>query len=287
MDTYLFGCAGIPGAGKSSALKRLDRTGYLREELKILCDRMFGLDNDSMVIDVVFVQEPSKLWRQKGWLQAFYADPSHNAAAFQMLVFDSYIEAVETAIEDNPSGRGRHADFEFARRVVIIVVERTFYCQRLFWEQQVESGCATASGMYRDAYERIWQRWRRFIPEPSMIFFFQTTNIQDTMRRVRSRARAEELHQLSSSEDTLGAKEEDVISSVGGLTLDYQQRLLDKHRTWFTEPIAHPVGEPPEGKGIPCVHVNVDAPYHVDDGALRELAKRMAAHIWGIIKKRG
>jgi thymidylate kinase len=270
---YLVGFAGIPGCGKSSAIKLLERSNYLQEELK-----------NTSEASVVFVQEPSDLWRQRGWLQAFYANPSKNAAAFQMLVFDSYIDAVLAGIERG--SKSANPGREGCQPPLIVVVERTFYCQRLFWEQQVESGCESASGMFIEAYEHIWRRWRSFVPEPSLVFLFQTTDIQTTMRRVQTRARAEELGLLSSSTDNSVVAAnggDDPIQAVGGLTLDYQQRLLKKHQEWFNEPVAHPLGcETTEG--IPCAHVNVDKPYHTDDNALRELAANMAKHIKGILK---
>lgn len=262
-DVFFVGCAGIPGVGKSTALKRLESSGYLGEEIR-------KLNNQMPFIKVAFVQEPSELWRKSGWLQEFFSNPSHYAAAFQMLVFDSYINAIESVLQDLP----KEGD-----NVTVVVIERTFYCQRLFWEQHVESGCATATGMYREAYERMWQRWRRIFPEPSLIFLFQTTQLHETMRRVHERARAEEVPAKNAVEtESKVADKDGPTSAAGGLTLEYQQQLLDKHRKWFAEPTARPFCSPSEG--IPCVHINADAPYADDDSSLRGLAKTIAGHVW-------
>lgn len=256
--------SGIVGVGKSTIIKRLRKTNALKDALP-------------SSTYVSYVLEPSRLWQERGWLAKFYANPSHAAAAFQLQVFCTYVEAVEKAIDETrlPAGTTTH----------VIVVERSMFCQRLFWEQQRDGGMATADDNYNDAYVLVWQRWRRFIPEVGLIFLFATSNLEFTMRRVQTRARAEELGASSSSaeDQPLNASvagldtESEHVKQVGGLTREYQERLQRKHLEWYTEPRAHPLGAPEEG--IPCVHISADSPFHVDDGTLQTLATLMAAHI--------
>jgi deoxyadenosine/deoxycytidine kinase len=286
---YLIQVSAIPGAGKSSALKRLEQTGMLAELLHPLAVR------------VAYVQEPVDLWREQGWLQAFYADPSHAACAFQLLVFDSHIEAIEAVIkreqekeeEDDPSS---------PPRPLILIVERSMYDQHLFWDVQVEQRYPSTDTIHQAAYHRLWSRWRSFVPEPRLVVFLKTSDIQYTMQRLASRARVEEVggSDSGSSEGGRGASRTPspspslnasgvflppptTIESVGGLTLEYQSRLYSKHCEWFTEPIARPPYLLPASEGIPCVHINVDAPYHVHDGSLRVLAEQLAAAITGML----
>jgi hypothetical protein len=153
------------------------------------------------------------------------------------------------------------------------------YDQQLFWQQQIALGFKTASPHYDQAYQAFWSRWRDYVPEPNVLLLFQTSDIQMTMRRVQARARAEEMG-ASFSETELGSVDQTIISKVGGLTTDYQERLLELHRQWFSTPVAHPHGAP--AGGIPCVHINVDAPFHVDDEHLKELAQQVV----GIIMER-
>jgi hypothetical protein len=232
-------------------------------------------------VHVSFVREPSRLWQERGWLGKFYDNPSHYAAAFQFQVFCTYVEAVERTLADDVCPP--HCDTH------VLIVERSLYDQRLFWRQQCDGGMATADENYDDAYTLVWNRWRRFVPEVDITFLFTTSDMELTMRRVQARARAEEMGaSFSSAEDQplnasmagLRPPTDDApapIEKVGGLTREYQERLQQKHLEWFTEPIAYPLGAPPAG--IPCVHVNLDAPYHVDDGSLQTLAIMMAGHI--------
>lgn len=262
---FVVGCCGIPGVGKSSAIKRFEKSGIIQELLDAAWTGPKGPA-------VVLLREPSKEWRAKGWLPAYYANQDGEAACFQLNVFDSHIRAIEAAIANAPADRD-----------LILIQERTMYDQQLFWQQQIALGFKTASPHYDQAYQAFWSRWRHFVPEPNVLLLFQTSDIQMTMRRVQARARAEEMG-ASFSESDLSASAtgltDKIISKVGGLTTDYQERLLGLHRQWFSTPVAHPHGAP--AGGIPCVHINVDAPFHVDDEHLKELAQQVV----GIIMER-
>lgn len=273
---FVVGCCGIPGVGKSSALKRFEKSGVIQKLLDAVWSQHSPL--------VLIVREPSKEWREKGWLSAYYGNQHDEAACFQINVFDSHIRAIEAAIASAPTDRD-----------LVIIQERTMYDQQLFWQQQIALGFKTASPHYDQAYQAMWSRWRHFVPEPNVLLLFQTSDIQMTMRRVKARARAEELG-ASFSESDLSRSEspslnssglnhptgglEEPIVKVGGLTTEYQERLLDLHRQWFSTPFAHPPSAPKEG--VHCVHINVDSPFHVDDDHLEELARQVV----GIIVER-
>lgn len=258
--------SGIVGCGKTTAIKRLRKTGLLKAALPLN-------------VHLSFVREPSRLWQERGWLAKFYGDPSHNAAAFQFQVFTTYVEAVERTLKEDPCPPGCDTH--------LLIVERSMFDQRLFWKKQCASGMKTADDNYDEAYTLVWSRWREFIPEVNIIFLFQTSDINTTMRRVQARARAEEMGaSFSSAEDQpLNAScagllntEAAPIQQVGGLTLAYQEQLHRMHREWFTEPRAHPLGCT-DPRGIRCVHVSADDAYHVNDGSLLRLAQLLAGHI--------
>jgi deoxyadenosine/deoxycytidine kinase len=272
---FVVGCCGIPGVGKSSALKRFEKTGVIQE----LLDAQWGNHQTKELVaqqkgpKVLFVREPTKEWRSKGWLAAYYADQDQEAACFQLNVFDSHVRAVEAAIASAPADRD-----------LVLIQERTMYDQQLFWQQQIALGFRTATPHYDQAYQAMWSRWRHFVPEPNVLLLFQTSDIQMTMRRVKARARAEEMGaSFSESENPSSLNSSvngltpngcsDVITNVGGLTTAYQERLLDLHQQWFSTPAAHPPGAPKDG--VPCVHINVDAPFHVDNAHLRVLAQQV------------
>jgi deoxyadenosine/deoxycytidine kinase len=237
---FLISCVGIPGVGKSTLLDRLSKTGILKNAF-------------SSNIALVHVQEPSALWRERGWLAKFYEDPDMNAAGFQFLVFDSHVDAVASAIAE---AKQQYPNAS----TIIMLVERSCFCQRLFWQLQVENGCTTANSLYNDAYLRLWSKWRHFLPEPNLILYFYTSHIGETMKRVDARDRSEEKQ-----------------GGGGGLTLEYQAKLSAKHDAWYTAPIAHPPGAPSEG--IPCLHINMDAPFHTEDDYLADIAAQIHMQI--------
>jgi deoxyadenosine/deoxycytidine kinase len=261
---FVVGCCGIPGVGKSSALKRFEKTGVIQE----LLDAQWENNQTKELVahqfspTVRFVREPTKEWRSKGWLAAYYADQDQEAACFQLNVFDSHVRAVEAAIASAPADRD-----------LVLIQERTMYDQQLFWRQQIALGFRTATPHYDQAYQAMWSRWRHFVPEPNVLLLFQTSDIQMTMRRVQARARVEEMGASFSESDLTRIPEESEITNVGGLTTAYQERLLDLHQQWFSTPTARPPGAPKDG--VPCVHINVDAPFHVDDAHLRVLAQQV------------
>ncbi len=234
-----------------------------------------------------FSQEPVDLWRELGWLEKFYSDPDKYAFAFQLAVFDSQLDAVEVAMANYRASGDT--------RPLVLLVERTFWDQRLFWQLQVDLGRASADVMHDQVYCGLWSKWRRFMPEPSLVVLFQTSSIQVTMQRLQARGRSEEKTtplalSESSSESEQGRNlllssmgGDAAIDSVGGLTATYQQLLADKHREWFAEPLARPPCEPASAPGVPCKHINVDAPYHVSDGSLAELALELAEAIRGVL----
>jgi hypothetical protein len=196
-----------------------------------------------------------------------------------LLVFDIFVDTLEARIASAKK------KLLTPKQDIVLIIERgTMFDQLIFWKLQVDLGKKSADGMCDDAYMGIWKKWTRFVPSPLIIFFFQTSDIQTTMQRVKQRARAEELgHSFSDGENMKASTEE--ITNVGGLTLDYQKALLVKHREWFAEPVA----SPPFAKegGIPCVHVNVDQAFHTDDNALENLAKDMAERIFLQINAHG
>lgn len=249
---HLVQWSGIIGCGKSSALRRLRDTGMLQACL-------------GSGYRVRFLEEPVELWRQKGWLGKFYADTDHYALAFQLIVFETHVAEVEALLAEEAATNDT--------RPLIIIAERSMLDERLFWQLQVDMGRYTADEMHDDAYTGIWKLWKRFVPVPSLIVLFHTSDIQLTMKRLQNRGRSEEV---------CTALNTGPIVEVGGLTTEYQELLYKKHCEWFATPMAQPPTL--NGTGIPCTHINVDAPYHVSDGSLKELADTMAEAILKVIK---
>lgn len=269
--------SGIPGTGKSTALRELERTRALKRALE---------EHGSSFDEVRFVPEQVVLWRKNGWLKTFYDNPGECALAFQLLVFSSYVDAVQEALDD---AKKDAMDAYVSRRsifigapppsppTILLVVDRCMYCQLLFWRVQCDRG--RNAPLDDAAYMSMWRKWERMIPPVSLIFFCSTPDIQQTMARVQRRAHLEELGvTLKSSMGPTHDHPVTIIEEAGGLTLSYQEELLRKHKEWFTAPRAWvPEEGPPEG--IPCVHIDTMLPYHQEEDALRVLADVMARAI--------
>lgn len=249
---HIIGLAGIIGTGKSTFMTRLQTTGALERAFPSL--------------HILFVREPENLWQEgeHNWLHEFYEDRDMNAQPFQTIVFDTHVTVIERAVEE------AHQKWSDGG-TVLIVVERTMYDQLLFWRQQVDEQLKTTTPIFNAAYMKIWRRWMQLIPSVSMIFFLKTDNLQKTMQRLKRRTEGTlRVFHCSLDGDT-------DIQEVGGITLAYQRSLLEKHEAWYTAPDAHPPETDEEG--VPCMHINVDAPYHEDDASLFQLAEEMAAEI--------
>ena len=271
-NVFFFSFSGIPGVGKSTAINELEKTNMLQQELEKVYLPRSGSDN-MKTLKVLTVHEPSKLWRDKGYLQAFYENPNENALAFQMIVFDTHVDAVQAAI----------APYKDRNDVILVVlVERSMWDQLLFWKLQIDLKRNKDDILDDAAYMGVWQKWNRFLPPIQKIFYCKTSNIQTTMQRVQQRARREELGISKSGQDLPNSK---VGESVGGLTLEYMTALNDKHDAWYTEPMAcmsytnHVPRKHTEMHHIPCKHINMDLPYHNDTNQLRKLAKLLANEI--------
>jgi deoxyadenosine/deoxycytidine kinase len=261
------GFCGIIGVGKSSAIKRFAKTGILQTILDSALRAIAPEAPDAERPLICFVPEATKEWREKGWLSTYYGNQSKEAFWFQIQVFLSHVEKVKEAIERAP-----------ANRPLILIQERTIYDQRLFWEQQRTLGYESATDRHHETYMGIWEHWRHFIPEPSVLLLFETTALQQTMQRVRARARAEELGASFSESDVPAASADEApLKEAGGVTLDYQEHLLKLHHDWYQEPRAFPPSAP--AGGLPCVSVNADAPFHLDDNHLAALAYKVVEAI--------
>jgi deoxyadenosine/deoxycytidine kinase len=265
---WAVGLCGIIGVGKSSAIKRFSKTGLLQTILdSALTVASGGWPAAEKRPLICFVPEPTKEWREKGWLRTYYADQNEEAFWFQIQVFLSHVEAVKRVIYQAPPDRD-----------LILIQERTIYDQRLFWEQQRTLGYKTATPRHHETYLGIWEHWRHFIPEPSVLLLFETTELQQTMHRVRARARAEELG-VSYEADviTAAAAAGESIQEAGGVTLNYQEHLLQLHHEWYQVPFAHPPSAPEEG--VPCIAINADSPFHTDDHHLAVLGYQIVEAI--------
>lgn len=272
---FLFGFSAIIGTGKTSAMKRLEKEQTLQRVLK---------DAYHLTPYIVFVLEPEDMWVEKAsgdinWLHEFYADRNLNAHPFQLIVFDTHVTVVQSAIDLAQKNAQKGQD-------ICIVVERTMYDQLLFWKQQVDDKLLTTGPIFDASYMRMWRRWLTMIPPVSGIFFLKTDNLQQVMQRLRKREEGKKTANMDKSVFYLsGDGIEEEINEAGGIPLAYQQALLKRHEEWFTTPFAHPPEAPSDG--IRCVHLNANANYHTEDAQLEILAGEMAKMVAEVLSGGG
>lgn len=249
-NVVLVSLSGIPGVGKSTAVSLLKKSKLLEDALFV---NEYATKRDTT--HIIYVKEPSDLWRTHGWTTKFYSKPKKRALAFQFLIFTTHTEAVQKRLLKTV----QQSSYNAKEDKIICIVERCMWDQLLFWKVQ------GVDSMDDDAYMRVWNMWRAFLPDVSKIFFCKTTDIQSTMERVRTRDRIEETTLQKNSTDS------------NGLTLEYQTKLYEKHCEWYTEgnasiPEAH-------GTNPKCVHLNMDMPYHDQLDELKRLAHLIAPEL--------
>lgn len=237
---------GIIGAGKSTIIRRLQETGSLATMLK----PFYG----NWSPKIAYVREQSKKWEATGDLKLFYSDPEKHAFWFQLMVFDSYVDSINDVMSDQPD---------------IIIVERSLYCQRIFWELQVNLGRSKGHedrayrGNERDCSKGLWTKWKTLIQRPSVIVYAKPSTINIAMDRIEKRGRdSEKQAALEVGKEKEETTEEEKKSS--GVTKEYEKALQETHDKLYTKFKCFPYGDGP----IDCVHVETDQPFHVDNEVL-------------------
>lgn len=237
---FLIGFSGVIGAGKSTILRRIKE-----------------LQNEPLVKNHLpkghtlrVVLEPVEEWEREGYLQAFYDDPETNALAFQMIAFDSYVEQIEFAMK------------AVAERPLILLVERTMLDQMLFWTLQIDQKRATANWLGDEAYQRIWKRWNRFIPDTCLRFYYRVSDPMVAAMRIKKRNRGAE---IKSSGEELRTDSADLSAAdVDGVDIPYITSLWQKHEEWF-------------GADSGAICIDGDHPHHKSDGSLEKLIQQIFA----------
>jgi deoxyadenosine/deoxycytidine kinase len=166
---------GIIGVGKTTYIRNLADT--LRRS---------GLS-------VVVISENVKLWRDRGYLAAFYKEPARRAYSFQTMTFVTRAVAYREAIR-------QPAD--------VYICERSFFSDRHIFGAMLRDDMEGAAHVYDQWYDFAEQQ--RVVPADTVTIYLRA-DVATCQRRVRARARSEE-------------------SLVGD---EYQQRLADLHDQHF------------------------------------------------------
>jgi len=152
---------------------------------------------------VAVAPEPVELWKRRGALQAFYADPPRYAYSFQTYTYVTRLQSLLGALEACPA-----AD--------VLLTERSPHTDRhVFMELQRHTVTPLEMAMYEDwcgtwlkllPAELRAARWRAVYLKPTL---------DDCMQRVRCRAREGE------------------TGEAGGVSIDYQRCLRAAHEAYL------------------------------------------------------
>lgn len=220
---------GVIGAGKSTIIRRLRESEALGQLLRP--------SYNNWVPKIEFVLEDSSSWRDSGALAEFYSDTDRNAYWFQTLVLDSHVDKLSEAIAKKPD---------------IIIIERSVYCQRIFWEIQVSLGRTNKfedmayRGSGLDGKSGIWRKWEKMIPPPAILLHAEADSLDTVMERVQTRAREAE-------------------QKGDGVSREYEHLLLNFHDEVYTSPECSPFGD----RSIPCVKLNTGNDFITNDDTLQ------------------
>lgn len=146
---------------------------------------------------VAVAPEPVADWRATGALSLFYSDPARYAVEFQMYVFATRVRSIRLAV---------------AEPADVVLLERSVLTDRgVFFRM------AGASAVQQAMYDAWCDEWEHMLPFDlrTADFVYLRPTLPACMARVRGRARAEELS--------------------GGVTEDYQRRLLATYEQFFAE----------------------------------------------------
>lgn len=212
MNFFVVGITGIIGSGKSTLINFLKEKNRLYEEIR----KRYPQDD----VEVEFILEPVEDWINKGWLQKFYENPKKRGFAFQMGVFDSYVDSIKKVMEK----------YNNLNKTVVIVVERTMYCQMLFWQSQ--EFFQAIDIMEDEIYNQMWLKWKDMIPDVDLVVNLNV-DIKESLNRITIRNRN---------------------SEKKGVEEGYLECLDFLHHEFYKNGLAQPPNSPKVG--ITCLNID-------------------------------
>lgn len=194
---------------------------------------------------ITIVQEPVELWRQSGILDLYYRDPKRWAYHFQTKAFHDRVKINIDAYEKH------------SKDTDIFILERSPFTDNLFMEVLHDDGIVTDME-YKD-YKNWWKLWYKVMPYSPNIFIYLRPSIDVQMARIEERNRKEELTK----------------DGKGGVTREYQEKLVAKHDNFFLNGKV----EISENTFVPCINVVSEENYRDDE----EVQDKFADQLEGII----
>jgi len=189
---------------------------------------------------VTIVEEPVKKWRDSGILDLFYKDPKRWAYHFQTKAFHDRVVENILAFQLH----GDNSD--------VFILERSPFTDNLFMEVLYDDKIVTELE-YKN-YKEWWALWYKIMPYTPNMFIYLRPDIDVQMFRIEERNRLEELP----------------TNGTGGVSKEYQEKLVAKHDNFFKDDIVE-VGI---NSYVPCVKIVTNENFRDD----HETQEKFADH---------
>jgi len=147
---------------------------------------------------VVLVKEPVDLWKSDGMLELFYKDPKRWGYHFQTKAYVDRVKECQVQYD------------KYEETPDIYLLERSIFSDPLFMEMLHEDNMVTDMEMKH--YKDWWKMWSSVMPFMPDIFLWLNPDLDICMQRLAERAR----------------------NGEEGISREYQERLLNKHRAFFS-----------------------------------------------------
>lgn len=206
---------------------------------------------------ITVVNEPVDKWIESGILDLFYKDPKRWAYHFQTKAFHD-------RVVENINAFAAHKD-----STDVFILERSPFTDNLFMEVLHDDGIVTELE-YKD-YKQWWTLWYKVMPYTPNLFIYLRPDIDVQMSRIEERHRSEE---ITDKDPSPGETEK------GGVTREYQVKLVAKHDAFFKDDVVEigttndtNGGHPPSiSSTVPCVKLITNENFRDDPDTQEKFA---------------
>lgn len=182
---------------------------------------------------ITVVQEPVELWKERGALKQFYADPSRRGFQFQIMAFHDRVRVAQEKFK------------KYKDDTDVFLLERSIFTDKLFMNMLRDSGTVDDSE-HRD-YFNLWQMWEEVMPFKPDLFVYLKPSVETAMKRLRERNRGGE----------------------SAVSKEYQLSLEKEHDRFLGKDYV----EISDSHYIPCYRLITESNFRDDPEAKKSIAK--------------
>lgn len=164
---------------------------------------------------ITVIDEPVEKWKSTGRLKQFYEDPNRRAYQFQTIAFHDRVKLAQEKFR------------KFKDCTDVFLMERSIFSDLIFTKILLANGSMDQTEY--DDYMNLWTMWEDLMPFQPDLFVYLNPGVDVAMQRIQERSRDGE----------------------SGITLDYQQRLHDRHEEFLGSGCV----EISNSHYVPCYHI--------------------------------